>query len=82
MRLIDAELLKRHLDMPDCMMPQRGIIEAIDREPTIDPIKHGHWTAEEDSYMSWWICSNCNTHEMMKSDYCPDCGAKMDEAAE
>lgn len=54
----------------------------IDAQPTIDPIKHAHWTREKYRLMSWWKCSNCNSQERVISRYCPHCGAKMDEEAE
>lgn len=82
MRLIDAELLKKHLDIPDCMMPQRSVIEAIDREPTIDPVKHGHWYDYDSD--DGWYCSVCGhpARYISGPNYCPYCGAKMDEVTE
>lgn len=54
--------------------------------PTLDvePIKHGHWVQE---YDDGWRCSVCSSlwtflvdrPEENGADYCPVCGAKMDE---
>ena len=55
--------------------------ERIDDAPTVDPIKHGHW--ELSPFDGNWMCSKCGNkpyHSNMKNmNYCPNCGAKMDE---
>lgn len=57
--------------------------ESIDKIPAADvqEVKHGHWF--KPSEMSENICSNCikstKTLFGVLSDYCPYCGAKMDE---
>ena len=67
----------------------------IDSMPTIDaePIRHGEWRADEMSYTVGEVwCSVCKTEyyiddlynvgENAQNDlpnYCPHCGAKMDE---
>ena len=49
--------------------------------PTVDPVKHGHWRLSP--FDGNWACSNCGNepyHDNMKNmNYCPNCGAKMDE---
>ena len=44
-----------------------------------DAVKHGHWV----SIMGWISCSVCGAEPPLEmnydSDYCPNCGAKMDE---
>lgn len=47
----------------------------------VQEVKHGHWF--KPSEMSENICSNCKKSTKtlfgVLSDYCPNCGAKMDE---
>ncbi len=53
----------------------KAIIESM---PTIDPVKHGKWINEE-------TCSVCGESVLYDTDlcnYCPNCGAKMDEEKE
>lgn len=57
----------------------------IDSLPTVDavPVVHGHWTRiinPRDGY-DCFQCSSCKRVdlELMEYDYCPRCGAKMDE---
>lgn len=51
--------------------------------PTVDPVKHGHW--ELSPFDGNWMCSKCGNkpyHDNMKNmNYCPNCGAKMDEVS-
>lgn len=54
-----------------------------DDAPTIDaePVRHGHWiNAGHDEWSHYRKCSVCGKLivNMSKTNYCPDCGAKMD----
>ena len=64
------------------------MLENIDAQPTIEaePRKHGRWKvlhgvlAGDDIYGDMGECSNCGLHlRNYEWDYCPNCGAKMDE---
>lgn len=53
--------------------------EAMEKTPTIDPVKHGYWIMKPNGYGT---CSNCKMCSLdigggVDSDYCPNCGAKM-----
>lgn len=102
MRLIDADKLTHLLGQEYSQTKYSGrkrivislvkeIARLIIAQPTIDPVKHGHWI-EWEEYTDcpfWCKCSKCgrlglfdDRDVMEKSDYCPHCGAKMDEATE
>lgn len=56
-------------------------IDALDAEP----VRHGHWT--KDGYCSvcggeqlGYVGDGC--HDFLDTDYCPHCGAIMDEVGE
>lgn len=50
--------------------------------PTADvaPVIHGEWEPIINAYrkLEGWICKCCGTETKRKSNYCPNCGAKMD----
>lgn len=51
---------------------------AIEALPSVEvePVKHGRWIDMDDHVM----CSCCGaTHYGADKNYCPNCGAKMDE---
>ena len=57
----------------------------IHGEKAVDvaPVRHGRWVEHKhfhhDHYIdSTYECSECNVEEPLTSDYCPNCGAKMD----
>lgn len=62
--------------------------QMVDGLPTEDvaPVVHGRWIEKVDmvsSYLSgceelFAECSVCHAAEVMGSNYCPNCGAKMD----
>ena len=59
-------------------------IEFVDLMPDeIAPVVHGRWIWSEEN--ECWVCSNCEMSALNNyrgnstdSNYCPNCGAKMD----
>ena len=58
--------------------------EAIQSEPAADvaPVVHGEWLCAETDDEQFFLCSVCNDKKYWESNYCPNCGAKMDEEQE
>ena len=49
--------------------------------PTVDAVEvvHGRWIFDPYAFsMMCYECSNCGEWHDTKSNYCPNCGAKMD----
>lgn len=44
-----------------------------DKNESLEIVKHGQWTGEWD-----YICSVCNESFEYMTNYCPNCGAKME----
>ena len=59
----------------------------IDSMPTIEvePIKHGYWIFNPKDAIEMMFtlpkCSECGAESPNGGNYCPNCGAKMDEGA-
>ena len=57
----------------------------IDKEPTIDavPVRHGKWIFNpSDAFEAMFAkpkCSECGFESADGGNYCPHCGARMDE---
>lgn len=85
MRLIDADALfhgqKLIVVKEEAYDAVRYIFDQIDNAPTIEaePVRHGRW----DEVGILTFCSECGwTKHIMEEreyEYCPNCGAKMDE---
>lgn len=92
MRLIDSDAITYHEEWKEEWLRNSGYYhqvawkEEIDKLPTIEaePVQHGHW----ERAVSWLIptCSVCGENaigihafDCKLTDYCPHCGAKMDE---
>ena len=44
-------------------------------------VVHGRWIWNEEGEIDWeqfYRCSNCGDKEYWESNFCPNCGAKMD----
>ena len=89
MRLIDADALLKHEVESDrlrgvfLVVPKGFILDA----PTVEaePVVHARWVFADDQYCR---CTRCNQKapvilqyqdepETVATDYCPNCGAKM-----
>ena len=86
-RLIDADALTDDILKSAVMIDDRGIqtgyeiaIELIKRQPTIDaePVRHAKWI-EYPTADGMNQCSVCGVLRFGESNYCPECGARMDE---
>ena len=94
-RLIDAEALKHKRVIAIYGNLEQGLeekevvyVDDIDNAPTIEakPVVHAHWECTQ-----WYEyqCSNCGDFALLndknidcKSNYCPHCGAVMDEVTD
>ena len=65
-----------------------GAMNAIDEIPAADvvPVRHGRWKqdilrvkAALSIVAQVYICSECGKPAKMQHNFCPHCGAKMDE---
>lgn len=82
MRLIDADALMRDIDKDLFNTESRKCYEKmrVRRQPVIDaePVRHGRWEGKKWFY-SCSICGGLSPEDGgVKTNYCPDCGAKMD----
>lgn len=91
MRLIDADALKEQINIMQSLGASIPIMHMIENAPTMEP-KHGHWTDNGHIGRRRWcsVCGgiafeeydDCGLAEVTETDYCPNCGAKMDEVEE
>ena len=57
-----------------------GCIEDA-RAANVAEVVHGRWIWNEEGEIDWdqfYRCSNCGDKEYWESNFCPNCGAKMD----
>lgn len=94
-RLIDADKLKQHYswwggligdDYVSELVEQKKVFDTIvDVQPTVDaePMRHGHWIFNPKDAIEIMFtlpkCSECGAESSDGGNYCPNCGAKMDE---
>lgn len=55
-------------------------IDIIEDAPAADvaPVRHGRWLCVDTDTEQFFLCNRCKKKEYWESDYCPNCGAKMD----
>lgn len=85
MRLIDADtLIKSLFKLPSgntFYAPEYIKVMVIDAAPTIDaePVRHGYWEVIDAEEPRRYGCSECKRLSWHMENYCPNCGAKMEE---
>ena len=89
MRPIDANsLLEKWSEAPKCYATYvllTDIQRSIEEEPTVDPTVHAEWvTMAQIEKTMYNKCSHCGKIFPVENqgnpyNYCPNCGAKMDE---
>lgn len=90
-RYIDAEIFDKNLMMEVYLADDEDFTKAFVRgmelvkkaeeeTPTADvqEVRHGKWKL--DRFGNAWcsLCHHCGNNDAEASDYCPNCGAKMD----
>lgn len=80
------------MSVPDGNWKSIRYVKEIELLPSVTPArKIGHWTKYQEPWggMQGWKCSNCRNHYDVSSvytiipyNYCPNCGAKMQEVDE
>lgn len=62
-------------------VPLVDVKRSIKNFPEADVVKvrHGRWVLVDTDSEQFFICSECENKEYWESDYCPNCGAKMDK---
>lgn len=81
-RYIDADIIRNkwlHGGENEYIYDKNDFINSIDDQPDADvkPVRHAHWINDDGKC----ICSCCKSMDWRDwIDYCPHCGAKMDES--
>lgn len=92
--IVDIDRLKDCLDLlprswsDDGCVEMHDVMEMIDRFPKKKEkteVVHGEWIIEKSDTCYWYACSECGGYIPLNqykkewySDFCPNCGAKMD----
>lgn len=85
-RLVDADELKTAFPCGESVRTE-SVRATIDHMATVDAesVRHGRWEGKPIAGYSTVRCSECGDVFMENSgkwNYCPNCGAKMDEVKE
>ncbi len=65
---------------PDAHYPQWYVdkIKPISAADVVE-VWHGRWLCVDTDTEQFFLCNRCTKKEYWESNYCPNCGAKMDE---
>ena len=44
----------------------------------VEPVRHGRWLCVDTDTEQFFLCNRCKKKEYWESDYCPNCGCRMD----
>lgn len=94
-RYIDADNLINELSAACMPIYEKGITgilgdnssiaDIINEQPTADvqEVRCGRWECnyDRDAFYIVYVCSKCGRETLVKENFCPDCGARMDGVA-
>lgn len=91
-RLIDATRIEQYI-LNNCSENEEinAIYAEIINAPTVDAVRHGHWNEAKDGTLWCSVCTSTGPYDedyygyvlnAPHYDYCPHCGAKMEEEEE
>ena len=74
---------KEYIEMEAVIEKNHGgvvYIDDIKNIPAADvaPVRHGRWLCVDTDTEQFFLCNRCKKKEYWESDYCPNCGCKMD----
>ena len=77
---IDA-VLDVYYNTPDIDLSGEQLEAAILNIPAADvaEVRHGRWLCVDTDTEQFFLCNRCKKKEYWESNYCPNCGAKMDK---
>ena len=84
---IEQEAILREIERRESLMVGDKLVSVdamksfIKNRPAADvaPVRHGRWTPLQiNGHAMGVTCSECNTTWDAESNFCPNCGAKMD----
>lgn len=76
-RLVDILLASHDEVLNQEVLPR--VEKIISEISTVDLVKHGYWIRVKENSLHSWECSVCKQISLLRSIYCPKCGAKMDK---
>ena len=83
---IEREALLREIERRERLMvgDKTISVDALKRfilnRPAADvaPVVHGRWLCVDTDTEQFFLCNRCKKKEYWESDYCPNCGCRMD----
>lgn len=75
-----AEYIEREAAIESLPVAWDSAINALRNAPSADvaPVVHGRWLCVDTDTEQFFLCNRCKKKEFWESNYCPNCGAKMD----
>ena len=76
---VDA-VLDVYYDTPDIDLSGEKFEAAIRKIQAADvaTVRHGRWLCVDTDTEQFFLCNRCKKKEYWESNYCPNCGCKMD----
>ena len=55
-------------------------VKILNQFPTsdVEPVRHGRWLCVDTDTEQFFLCNRCKKKEYWESNYCPNCGTRMD----
>ena len=86
-KYVDADWIMRELGIGGKEERAKNIGEIVTAEDVdnwpaadVEPVRHGRWMTDKLQKFIWCsACKNVGSSDRVATNYCPNCGAKMDK---
>ena len=70
----------RSMKYPEGMFDCEDVVNSIENAPSVEvaTVVHGRWVCVDTDTEQFFLCNRCKKKEYWESNYCPNCGCKMD----
>ena len=70
----------RSMKYPEGMFDCEDVVNSIENAPSVEvaPVMHGRWVCVDTDTEQFFLCNRCKKKEYWESNYCPNCGCRMD----
>ena len=75
------QVLKSPLSTLDAKFEVMEIFDFVDHRvesADVAPVRHGRWLCVDTDTEQFFLCNRCKKKEYWESNYCPNCGCRMD----
>ena len=75
---IHAEVCETAQTLNEFSRENHAYCQKFKNSANVAPVVHGRWLCVDTDTEQFFLCNRCKKKEYWESNYCPNCGSRMD----